>query len=422
MRRLIPIFTLSLLFGAPARAAGPVSLDDAIQAALASHPSLQGARFATRAAESNRLAAERARLPGLSFSGGYLKTSTYRGSPDYIANSAPNEYRAQLGLSQTLWSGGLLGGTIDKAREDLAASQADAEAAALQLRWQVVSQYVGVLKAQEAQRINQLGLAAAEAHLREGQILLQHGAISVLDATRNQLDRANAQLEVERASGDLIVARAQLASTTGLAPDLVAAAPPQPAAPAGTVDDLAARALAHRPELLAVRARARAAQADARIAHAALAPQIQLVGNAGWDTDQFYGPNNGGWSWGLNVNAPVFDWNRLGSQAQAAELTARKAEEDVRQAEIGIRLEVLQAYQDRQVAERQRAIADQSVQLAEQGAKMAEVGYRMGSVSDLEVTLTRQQLVTARLKQSSARLDALLATEHLKSVVGEALP
>lgn len=415
-------FLLTVVVAFPARAGTPLTLDEALRLAQARYPTVRGAALTEQATQHGLAAARSARWPALGISGGYLHTSpNAQGNPSFVANNAPDEYRAQIGITQPLYSGGALGAAISKAEADREAARADAQVAARQLGWQVTSQFFGVLKARDTLRLNELARVAAEAHLREGQVLLRHGALSRLDATRNQLDVSNAQLDVERASGDLTVATRQLAESIGGPVPSSLATPDVTRGSRLSLDEAIARTAA-RPEVASARAKARSAEADWQITQSALRPQVQAVAGAGWDAATFYSPSNAGWDAGLNVSVPLFDWGRLAAQARSSELTYRRATEDIRLAELTVRTEVVQAYTDRDVAERQAQTAAESLSLAQQAATMAQTGYRMGSISNLEFELTRQQLSVAQRRLASARMDAMLAALRLRWALGEALP
>lgn len=407
---------------AAAQPAAALTLGQAIQSGLARNPAFQGAQLGLPVALSNQSAAQMARRPGLTFTGGYLRSSTFHATPDFIGNNAPNEYQALLGLNVPIYNGGLLTASVDRAQAEVTAARADVSAAANQLRWNVASEYVAVLKADADLGISRVAYDTSVAHVREGQILLQHGSISALEAIRNELARSNALQALEQASASSKVTREQLAITIGGSDQFAVQEPATSTLPAVPLDAFIDRALANRPELVAAEARLRSAEADARIAEAALRPQIQLVGSAGWDTDQFYSPNNSGLAGGITMTAPIFNWGRLSALARAAELAAERAQRSVAQAQATVRMDVAQAWSEHLTTERQAGVAAESVRLAEQAARMSAIGFRMGSISNLEYQLTQQQLTDARLRLSNARLDALLATYHLRWAIGESLP
>lgn len=408
--------------GAWASPPQPLTLDEAIRLALQRNPGLKGAELARGAAEAGRQAADAARWPALSVSGGYLWTSTFHGAPDFIANNSPQEFRAQLGLTIPMDGAGTLGRALDQAQADLEAAEADRAAAARQLCWNVISQYVAVLKAEQVYQISTVAQAAREAHLREGRILLKQGALSALEATRNQLDLANARLDAELASASAAVARVQLATTLGLPEGFRLATPVAAMVDRAPLEAWVDRALAQRPEAVAALARARSAQAAAQSAQAALWPQVQGVGAAGWDAADVFSANNAGLEGGVNVTAPLFDGGRLAAQARGAELLAQRARQDVAQLRETMRMDVTQLRSDELSAERQVEMAAESQRIAEEAASMARVGYRMGALSNTDYQQAQRDLVTARLRLASATLDALLAGYHLKWALGDPLP
>lgn len=408
-----------------AAAPAPVTLESAIQSALANNPAYHKAVVARGVAAQNLAAARASLWPALTATASYLHTAPNDREPggvSFVANNAPDEYVAQLGVTQPLYDGGLLRATAARGEADLAASAQDLDVATAALKLQVVGDYVAVLRAEQALAIARGQLTTSQAHLRESQVQLRQGTIAPLEAERNALDEANTRMAVEQAAGQLAIARTALATATGLSSDAQLAPLPAVTLPAGTEAALVARAYARRPEVRAASERTRSASFGARMAAAARAPQVGVTGAAGWDSALGFSPAQLGWDAGLNVSLPVFDWGRLEAQQRAAELQVESARQDEAQARLQVHTEVSQALDEASVARRQAAIADRSVALAEAAARMAGKGFGLGAVSNLEYQLAQQALAIARRQQSDARLNAVLAIEHLKAALGEPLP
>ncbi|HEY9723829.1 MAG TPA: TolC family protein [Oscillatoriaceae cyanobacterium] len=422
MRRYSFLATL-LLLQAPALAATPVTLDQAVQSALETNPTYQKAELASQVAEQELRAARATFFPQLAVTGSYLKSSADANqNPTFIAANAPNETVAQLGLTQPIFEGGLLRATVARQQAQLAAAQDDGAAAANALRLQVVSDYVGVLRAEQALAIARVQLETALAHDRESRTQFKKGALPELDATNSALGVANAQLAVKQAEAALALARTGFATTTGLDPAVPLAPLPALAPQTDTLAALTALAITQRPDLRAARERTQSAQDDVRIARAALWPQVSLVGAAGWDAATALSTANAGWDAGVNLSMPLFDAGHLGALTQAAVLTAQQAARDEASVALGVRSDVASADSDMAIAVQQVALADKSATLAARAAGMTEQGYRLGAQSTLDFQLAQQALASAQRAQADARLNEALAIERLKWAMGETLP
>jgi outer membrane protein len=420
---LIP-FALLACFAKSALAApvNPVTLSQALDQAVARNPSVQKAALALSIAEENLKVANSGRFPAVDLKGGYLKTSGAGSNVGFVSNNAPNEFIAQVGIVQPVYTSGALGAARDKAQALLLAARFDVGVAAQALRIQVISDYVGVLKGQEELAIAREHLKTSLAHQHQGMTMLNHGAIAPLDATRNALDVATVRLEVNRARTAVVTARAQLTADTGLPLEVVIRPLSKPETPQGDTVALTALAEARRPEAASIGENLKAAQTDIQAARAARGPQLSVLGNAGWDSPDFYSPNNAGWSAGVNLGLPLFEGGRLAALERSAGLSAERAGQDVEAEKRQIAQDVTQAVANRALAVRQSALAQESLMLAESASDMSKRGYQLGALSNLEFQLSEQALASALRQQADAVLDETLAIERLRWAVGESLP
>ncbi len=220
------------------------------------------------------------------------------------------------------------------AAANLEAESFDFVAARQSLAAQIVKAALSLVEAHEAASYAREARRIAEAELRDASRRVASGQGGVEDewAARAALAEADATLAgaqrrvqllgpplallLGRASGrDNLLGEVELEQ---LASELrTADLPPPP--PAG----LPAELLARRPDLAALEARLRAAQAGAEVAHAALLPQLSLTGNAGTSGSELRNLLDGDfqvWSLGANLLAPL--WNGGGLRAAEEQAVA----------------------------------------------------------------------------------------------------
>ena len=289
---------------------------------------------------------------------------------------------AELQFVQPLYPFSLGRHLREAATRGVDVEQSDLSQSRLDVAFAVKELYYGLLLAQDlnalAQRVSD-ELASRAAKLDDDPALSSSDRYKLRLA---QLDLAKQQREV----GDqLALARAALAWRAGLpsdAPLLLQAEGLAPvAASVPPLDELAAQALARRPEWRKLQAGLAAQQALAQAARTAYQPQVFISGGlryavAPGRTDQrnpfvkdefnFF---NGGVFIGVRQS---LEWHLLAADVDRARAEYRALEARVEGAQEGIRLDVQRAYLDYRRADRDLQDARKSRQLARQWLREAQ--------------------------------------------------
>ncbi len=180
-------------------------------------------------------------------------------------------------------------------------------------------------------------------------------------------------------------------------------------------------AVKNRPELLAARAKRRAADAGHSAAIGKLLPEINLVArynhNEGMGDFALKDEGFGAimlawnfWDWGAN-------WNEM----KAADI--RKAEADARiaAAEDGMRLLVEQRTLELEEAQKQRDVATAAVALAEENLRLEENRYNVQQTEAADLISAQTSLVRARNDRTLAVMQVELARRALALATGRDL-
>ena len=251
----------------------------------------------------------------------------------------------------------------------------------------------------------------------------REGAAAAGDVLRLQVERDRVSTDRALQEAELAQARAALqpyltgATTTAELAldelhviDPVQTVTPSTSAVAGTQGlppraALASSALAGRPDVLAARARARAATSDVSLQRALTVRQL----GATFGTKRSAGTST--MIAGLSIPLPLFDRNRGEVERARGELTA--AEQEVRWAERRASAEVLGAYDAAMILTKQvDALQRDFLARAEESRRVALAAYREGAVPLLQVLDATRTLADARLAFYRARYaqqDAVLA-------------
>ncbi len=174
------------------------------------------------------------------------------------------------------------------ARRNLNGSQANFEASVNNSIQQAVSQYWNVVGARENLKVVRESLEEAEATYKHDKSALELGALSPLDIYRSESQVAQRRVASIQAEYQLKQTEDQFRQVIGAdldpfirALDLDLVENPEPQGEMFTIDAKTAleQALAHRPELEALRQQFANDDTNLRLAHNGLLPDLELIGN-----------------------------------------------------------------------------------------------------------------------------------------------
>jgi outer membrane protein len=264
----------------------------------------------------------------------------------------------------------------------------------------------------------QADTAAAEARLRVGV-----GTLQEVLQTRTAL--AQAKLQLATVGGNLLTARANLASAMGVqansrfeVPDVQST--DSVAVVAASVDTLINRAITERPDLAAARADAAALAAEIRIARSAGYPALTLSSTGNY-TRQIGGVGNTtgrNFSVVLGLQIPIFN----GFSREYDVRTARDLYEAglarMQSTKLQITVQVFASYAALQTATDRVTAAVELLAAAQQSSDVAQGRYREGVGTIIDVLLARSALASARADHIQARWEWRIALAQLAHDVG----
>jgi outer membrane protein TolC len=221
------------------------------------------------------------------------------------------------------------------------------------------------------------------------------------------------------------IASEDLVRLVGLPPGSRVEPVAEEAPPAGTpdADVLVATALAARPDLLALRARAAAADAAVGVARSPGLPQVGL--SAGYD---YARPNSrilplvdewkDSWSVGLNVSITPFDGGRSRAAAAQARAQAEALRHQIEDLERRVRLEVKSRVLDISTAEAAVQVADRALEAAREATRVERDRYQEGVTASADLLDAETRLLRAGVDRTNAVAAVSLARARLDKAVG----
>lgn len=402
------------------QAFGDAQLNALIEEALARNPSLDEALARMRAAQAQSQAAGAGGKPRYSLDGGLQRQ---RLSENYIYPPAASGFDphgggsywfADLGLNLN-WDLDFWGRQADLLREAKSLQQAavlDHEAARLALAGAIAQGYVELHRAYGLIDISTQTLAQRQTQLQLTQQRLQAGLDNALQLQSAQAQLAQAQLLQQQAQLARELAVHRLAALSGhgaeryaqlQAPQLrLDAALPLPEA-------LPIDLLAHRPDVLAARARVDAAGAGRDAAKAAFYPDVSLKVFAGYQAvglDQLLQASSASYGAGPGLHLPLFDAQRLRAEYRGATAQLDLAVAQYNQTVLDAVHDVADQLSQVDSLQQQLARQQERLQAAQRAQQLAQQRYSAGLGSRLPVLdLQLQALGTQRdLLDSSCQL------------------
>ncbi len=398
---------------APSSVQGPVkiTLDDAIQMALAHNHALLAARTTVQQSEDEEI------------------TANLRPNPvfftdwDYLPLFAPSEQNstylhdateADMGLGYLFEHGGKRHYRFEAAHDQTAVTRSLLADNERNLTFEVASAYVGVELAESALDLANQDLKSFQNTVDISQDRYKAGDISEddylkikLQMLQFQTDASQAQLAKVQALSDL----RQLLGYESVSADYDVAGPFEYQPIAGNLEDLQMKALATRPDLRAAQQGITAANSQLRLQKANGKQDLTLQANYthvnGINGASFYG----------SIPLPIF--NRNQGEIGRARYAITQAQEQEKFASDQVLTDVKDAYEGLRTN-------DQVIQLyrsgyldeAQQDRDISEYAYRRGAASLLDFLDAERSYRATQLAYRQALASYLLSLEQLREAVG----
>ena len=323
---------------------------------------------------------------------------------------------------------------INEAKWNLLAANLNFNDSHRRVIFQVMQAYYRLLNAASLRQAAAVSLKNAQADEADAGARLEHGLATKPDLLEAQAARAQSEYDLQAAQGAEEIARGGLATALELPPETALRVAEVdtltvPAKLADSVREETERALNERPDLKALLARMKAADAEIGRQRSTYLPTLNLSGNAG-ETRQ-YGQQDllppgyaGGETWdaALELRWTLFD----GGRRQQAVAQAR-AEKAATQAQIDalrdrIADDVWNAYTNAQTALRQREAALSLVTAASESYNATRESYNDGVRNILDVIAAQKALAQAQAEEVTARTQVLLQVADLAFQTGDLMP
>ncbi len=322
-------------------------------------------------------------------------------------------------------------GAIDEAKANLLASDLAFNDTHRRIIDQVASAYYRLLNAEGQRQAAEVSLDNAKAVEDDATARLANGLATKPDQLEATAARAQAEYDLQAAVGAVDVARGDLATAIGIAPDTQYKveeidALKLPSSIADSVDQEIDRAFKQRPDLLEQFARLRAANAAIKQAKSTFFPSLSFKGDGGearvyGQQGQLPGAYAEGevWTAELDLRWTLFDGLRREYRVAQANADKKAAQAEIDTLRDQISNEVWAAYSNMQTAFRQQQAAAALLTASQESYEAALDAYQYGVRDLLDVISAQRTLAQARSEDITARTQLLIEVTNLAFQTGD---
>ena len=410
-----------------------LDLEETIQRALLTNPSVKIAEYNRKAAKADYSAAKGARGISISLShdsgrGGYADYAkrSINGGTEIWTKGIGNSHSNSISASLPIFTGGELQGQIGQAKANYRSMLSAEEQAYNEMKETATTGYFNMLNATNMKALRQESVDCLQAHLDNVIAQYNVGIVARADVLRSEVELANAQQNYITASNQYDVAEATLNNiigtplgTTLLLKDRLQYEPYE--------NDMAyclAYSEQHRPELKQAEYAIDSAEAALVVARSGHMPKVYANASNNWggNGSDWPGDDDENWSVGVTASMNVFDSGVTWSKIHAAQENLAKAKESQRQIKDNVELEVRTDYLNLREAEKRITTTQVAVASAEEDYHIAVVRYQAGVGTNIDVMDAQEALTQAKTNYYQALYNYNTSKAALNTSMGVGVP
>lgn len=412
------LFACKLTEAQPQDGVNALSLRQAVDLALRTHPALKAAEQNFRAAEFRVDQVQGGLLPQVYFNTSFTRWDWVLPNKKIYLGNSLNDLYAEFGVQQLIYNGGK-----QARQQDLAQSAVQSEVLSTQRLRQAVSfgvakAYFQLLKAQRLVTVQEAAVVNLRDHWKTAESLYRIGKVSQVDVLKAQVQLAVAEDELARAQNNVHVQQLALNAAMGRdAPQAVEVVDNveqiwerEQAASFG--EEVLLKELKNHPEMAKAKLDIQTREQEIALARADYYPSLYLRGGYNWEDSQVL-PEHKNWNLGAALSLPLFRGGTTKAQVRQAEArteAAQSTEQALRQKlEFAVRAGLV-SLED---AKRRVGSAQEIVRLAEESMKVTALKYSTGKGASLDVLDAQTVLTNARLGFTQALTDYVLVKAEL---------
>ena len=414
------------------RDVAPMTLAEALDLAVLTHPAVAQARAAERAAAARVSQAGAARLPWLTGQASLgvnqepmVVAPIHAFDPMNPPAFDRNLLQGALTLGYTVFDGGARGARIRQAEAGEEVEQVGAVAAEMEVMVQVSAAYLGVLSGQDILEAAESQRAALESEAARVRLFLDEGKAARVDLLRVEAALSRVEAAEISARSDLDLAWSRLARLTGWSVEKLQgttlAAVIVPAGDLPSRDAVLASTMETNPDLSRARKLLAGAEAGVSMARASWFPKVEAGGRYN-DFGTLSGGHVQEWQGLLQISYPLFSGGSTSGEREEAAAEEHRAAEGLRLTRMRVEDEAETALASVVEAQaRKEALALAAAQ-SEEVARIEALALEAGAGVQTDFLGAQAELFQARAALAQARHGEILARIRLAEVRGELTP
>jgi outer membrane protein TolC len=387
-----------------------ITVEQAVQRVLQTHPVLGQALANIRAAEARTLQASSSQFPEISTDAVYTHIGPV---PEFsflafgsIVLAPADNYDAHVSGKYTVFDFGKTSAAVDLSQSRVQASRDAIELTKTNLALQTVRTFYMIMLLQRSLQVQDEQIEALTQHISVTQKRVTAGSATNFDVLTTQVRVASSQnqrVEIQNSLQKQESVFRQLLNLSTNVPLLIRGSFQQTPLSLN-MDSLQQIAMYQRAELKLARDAEESARLQKNASSRGNMPSLKIIAAYGFKNG--YEPNiylmRGNWMWGAQAQIPLFDGGKVSHQEEEAQAAIESEQAHTQDADRQIRSDVEQAVADVQASWSKVQISDVQLQQAHEAVAIARTRYETGSVTNLD-------LLDAETAESSARLMSLQA-------------
>ena len=328
----------------------------------------------------------------------------------------------QLFINQPIYTGGRLNNALGITTSSLDASKLELDRARQDIEYRVVETFYAAL-------MNERGVAVAEEQIRLSEKQLELAKARFESGTVARLDVLQAEVELANAKARRIQAKAQVDTSMQALRGVLSLPQSQALTLEGSLDEpVLTRAreeldqhLPRRPDLVAFTARREMAEYASSLAQGEWKPSLSFAGNMQYQQDDLgslLGRDNQSYSFGIQVNVPLFAAPGAAARRSVAQSQMRQAEHGLRFATDSARLELESAWTAFESSAEVVATQEKALELARESVSIAQVSYENGVITSAELNDAQVRLLQTEFLLLQAKYARITAAARAKVAAG----
>lgn len=334
-----------------------------------------------------------------------------------------NNFNNKIGINQLLFSGFKVLDTIKLANVNSELAQESYRQTRQDLVNSISTSYFNSLKAYQLVQVSKSIMKNAEDHLEFTKKLEKAGVGIKFDVIRANNQLVNVQMQLSQALNSYEKAKKALNLAMGRNIDQPFELNPEAKIPQINIDDIKAikDALDNRSELKQLKVKKQMDELTTTINSQGNWPTVTASGSYGISDIAIVNSNainNQDFSYGINMNWPIFDGLATYAKVQKAQSVVIQDQVQIDQLQQNIILEVKQILLDMKENTERIVLAKSSVNLSEEALKLSEIRYQNGVGINLDVLDAQNNLNQSKSNLINAEFDLNISRIRLYRALG----